>query len=111
MSDTVNEEPYRYEFEGIWDDPPIIEEMDSNQIDIWNGPYINAIDLDTIIWHDIRKEPDDLPEKGQRVVVIKNDEYIIAFLREDGVWTTDGHNAFEGVIAWYFIPDFEQWHK
>lgn len=70
--------------------------------------YIAGVKDNGIVWHDLRKNPDDLPERGRQVIVIRNRIYLLAYLREDYVWTTDGHNAFECVIAWCEIPKFEE---
>lgn len=63
-----------------------------------------------VIWHDLRKNPDDLPERGHKVIAVYHDfghTHLFAYLREDWVWTTNGHNAFDGVIAWCEIPRYE----
>lgn len=70
----------------------------------------NTVDIPgktRIIWHDLRKYPEDLPEKGLWVLTVRNGVQLLAYLREDSVWTTDGHNAFENVTAWCRIPRYE----
>lgn len=58
-------------------------------------------------WHKVADG--DLPKIGKPCFVyLANDSVIIARLREDNVWTTDGHNAFENVIAWCEIPTFDK---
>lgn len=50
-------------------------------------------------WHYVKDG--DLPNKGVLcAVLLVNNDLIFARLREDNVWTTNGHNAFENVIAW-----------
>ena len=50
-------------------------------------------------WHYVKDGK--LPKTGNPCLVyLVNDCAIVARLREDNVWTTDGHNAFENVIAW-----------
>jgi hypothetical protein len=50
-------------------------------------------------WHKVADG--DLPKIDKPCLVyLANDYVIIAKLREDNVWTTNGHNAFENVIAW-----------
>ena len=70
----------------------------------------NTVDIPgktKIVWHDLRKYPEDLPEKGLQVLVIRNGEQFFAYLREGNIWTTDGHNAFENVAAWCIVPGYE----
>ena len=58
-------------------------------------------------WHKVADG--DLPKIGKPCLVyLANDSVITARLREDNVWTTNGCNAFENVIAWCEIPDFEE---
>ena len=58
-------------------------------------------------WHKVANG--DLPKIGSSCLVyLANDFVIIARLREDNVWTTNGHNAFENVIAWCEIPKFDK---
>ena len=58
-------------------------------------------------WHYVKDG--DLPKIGKPCLVyLANDNVITAKLREDNVWTTDGRNAFENVIAWFEIPKFEE---
>ena len=58
-------------------------------------------------WHKVANG--DLPKIGSSCLVyLANDFVIIARLREDNVWTTNGHNAFENVIAWCEIPTFDK---
>jgi hypothetical protein len=57
-------------------------------------------------WHKVAAG--DLPKIGKPCLVhLANDATITARLREDNVWTTDGHNAFESVIVWCEIPPEE----
>lgn len=57
-------------------------------------------------WHKVADG--DLPKEGVLcAVLLVNNDLILARLREDNVWTTNGHNAFENVIAWCEIPRYE----
>ena len=57
-------------------------------------------------WHKVADG--DLPKIDKPCLVyLVNDCVITARLREDNVWTTNGRNAFENVIAWCEIPKFE----
>lgn len=69
-----------------------------------------AVKESTTKWHDLRKDPEDLPERGHKVIVVYHDfdhTHLFAYLREDWVWTTNGHNSFDGIIAWCEIPRYE----
>ena len=60
-------------------------------------------------WHYVKDG--DLPKTGKPCLVyLVNDCAIVARLREDNVWTTDGHNAFENVIAWkeIVLPELKE---
>ena len=58
-------------------------------------------------WHKVADG--DLPPKMKPVLCyLFNGSYILAFLREDNVWTTNNHNAFENVHAWCEIPQFKE---
>ena len=57
-------------------------------------------------WHKVADG--DLPKIGKPCIVyLVNDDVITARLREDNVWTTNGHNAFENVIAWCEKPQLK----
>lgn len=63
------------------------------------------------IWHDLRKNPDDLPNKYRYVIAVFydcfNDEIkvCIARLREDSEWEVNGQ-VYSNVVAWIEIPQF-----
>ena len=60
-------------------------------------------------WHYVKDG--DLPNKGVLcAVLLVNNDLIFARLREDNVWTTNGHNAFENVIAWkeIVLPELKE---
>ena len=60
-------------------------------------------------WHYVKDG--DLPNKGVLcAVLLVNKDLIFARLREDNVWTTNGHNAFENVIAWkeIVLPELKE---
>ena len=55
-------------------------------------------------WHYPSKG--DMPPKREQVLcLLWNGNYIVAFIREDNEWTTNGKFAFDGVKCWqYIIP-------
>ena len=60
-------------------------------------------------WHFVKDG--DLPNKGVLcAVLLFNNDLIFARLREDNVWTTNGRNAFENVIAWkeIVLPELKE---
>ena len=60
-------------------------------------------------WHYVKDG--DLPKTSNPCLVyLANDCVIIARLREDNIWTTDSHNAFENVIAWkeIVLPELKE---
>ena len=60
------------------------------------------------LWHYTSRE--ELPPKGKQVLcLLWNGNYIVAFIREDNEWTTNGKNAFSNVKCWqYIIPPKEK---
>lgn len=54
-------------------------------------------------WHFPTKD-NQFPFFGRPCLCIDfNDNIGIAYLREDGVWTTDGKNAFESIKCWQYL--------
>lgn len=54
-------------------------------------------------WHYPTKD-NQFPFFGRPCLCIDfNDNIGIAYLREDGVWTTDGKNAFESIKCWQYV--------
>ncbi len=67
--------------------------------------YIAGAKAHSVKWHKVADG--DLPKIGKPCLAqLVNDDAIIASLREDNVWTTNGYNAFENVIAWCEIPKY-----
>ena len=65
---------------------------------------IEAIDdAPTIdLWH--YPSQGELPLRGEQVLCwLWNGDYVLAFIREDNEWTTNGKNAFDGVRCWQYI--------
>lgn len=69
--------------------------------------FIAGLEAGKPKWHKVADG--DLPKIGKPCLVyLANDYVITARLREDNVWTTNGRNAFENVIAWCEIPQYEE---
>ena len=66
--------------------------------------------LQIIKWHDLRKNPDDLPKVSMRVLVLLEDKlYEISSISADNRWLcTDYYTSEDKVIAWCEIPQFEE---
>lgn len=66
-----------------------------------------------IQWHDLRKDPNDIPNNYRYVVAVFYDcihderKSCIARLREDSEWEVNGW-AYSNVIAWCEIPQFKE---
>ena len=57
---------------------------------------------DATKWH--YPSQGELPPRGEQVLCwLWNGNYILAFIREDNEWTTNGKNAFDGVKCWQYI--------
>lgn len=69
-------------------------------------------------WHDLRKNPDDLPEIDESVLVkVKYDSIVItkiAIISDDDAWYSNDGSCFlkssklYKVIAWMPIPEFKE---
>ena len=69
--------------------------------------YLVGLHEGQLKWHKVADG--DLPPKKKPVLCyLFNESYMLAFLREDNVWTTNNHNAFENVHAWCEIPQFKE---
>ena len=69
--------------------------------------YLSGLEAGRPNWHKV--SDGDLPKIGKPCLVyLVNDCVITARLREDNVWTTNGRNAFENVIAWCEIPQYTE---
>ena len=73
--------------------------------------YIAGATDNGIVWHDLRKAPNDLPDKYRYVIAIFYDclhdeiKPCIARLREDSEWEVNGQ-VYSNVVAWTEIPQF-----
>lgn len=57
---------------------------------------------DAMAWHYPSKG--EYPPKREQVLCkLWNEDYIVAFIREDDEWTTNGKNAFANVKCWQYI--------
>ena len=61
-------------------------------------------------WHDLRKDPNDLPKHSVRVLVLLEDKlYEISSISADNRWVcTDYYTGEDKVIAWCEIPQFKE---
>ena len=61
-------------------------------------------------WHDLRKDPNDLPKHSVRVLVLLEDKlYEISSISADNRWVcTDYYTGEDKVIAWCEIPTFDK---
>lgn len=72
---------------------------------------IKALEKNGIQWHNLRKEPNDLPDKYRYVIAIFYDclhdeiKPCIARLRDDSEWEVNGQ-VYSNVVAWTEIPQF-----
>lgn len=70
-----------------------------------------AVKENAIKWHDLRKVPNDLPDKYRYVIAIFYDCFndrtnpCFARLREDSEWEVNGQ-VYSNVVAWIEIPQF-----
>ena len=72
--------------------------------------YLAGAKENGVVWHDLRKDPNDLPKDNHKVYLYAKDkEYYIGFL-ENGAWKYEGGFYASGnfVIAWTYIPEFKE---
>ena len=81
--------------------------------------YIDGATEKGIVWHDLRKNPQDLPESGKWILCKGNAEYFDPYfvamtdeVNDNEVflvgYESDDTNGFEDVIAWAEIPQFKE---
>lgn len=78
--------------------------------------YIAGARENGFVWHDLRKNPEDLPETLHPVYVkLDNEAYVFAYCVNE-IWheNASGVILYHGngeckVIAWREIPRFEDW--
>lgn len=68
--------------------------------------YIAGAIENGIVWHDLRKNPKDLPEERKDVLILYTDMSAdIKHLEWNKEWWRNGtYCAFDGVIKWAEIP-------
>lgn len=80
---------------------------DIAETDLATIAYLQGAERYKPKWHKVADG--DLPKIDKPCLVyLVNDAVITARLREDNVWTTNGCNAFENVIAWLEIPKYTE---
>ena len=73
--------------------------------------YLVGAKENGIVWHDLRKDPNDLPKETLTVLINAYDYgisgYYIAHFLNGKWWSNVTSEIFTGVIAWCEIPQFE----
>lgn len=72
--------------------------------------YLAGAKGNGVVWHDLRKDPNDLPKENVKVHLYARDkEYYIGFW-ENGAWKYEGgfYASDNFVIAWCEIPQFKE---
>lgn len=98
---------------------PFIECITQNDLErLVQQAYIAGAKENGIVWHDLRKDPNDLPKKVGNYIVcfldtmLERHSFELSYVDylEDGHWINeDNHNIEyydEGVIAWAEVPKF-----
>lgn len=82
-----------------------LEEMNANQFKI-------LMEKEMYAWHDLRKNPQDLPDESHLVLGFDGSEYGVAIFYRRGVyhgWATSGQDVEPSdIIAWRCIEPFEE---
>ena len=69
--------------------------------------YLEGAKENGIVWHDLRKDPNDLPIRGHTVLVYGNNKCEFGDYRNDDNWYTYPNDISHEVIAWCEIPQFQ----
>ena len=78
--------------------------------------YIAGATENGIVWHDLRKNPDDLPKRDERfstnvsIAVMTQDNNFAFYCFDDRKWYFQGVEI-GNVVAWCEIPKFEETKK
>ena len=70
----------------------------------WRDGYIAGAIENGIEWHDLRKNPNDLPRQGVELLVLVDGYTRTAMYSKE----TNSFTCQEGVIAWMYEPKFEE---
>lgn len=77
----------------------------------YEAGYITGATENGVQWHDLRKDPTDLPNNYRYVIAvfdfIDERKSHIARLNEDSEWEVNGW-VYSNVIAWCEIPTFKE---
>lgn len=91
----------------------------SPYFDLFCAGYNEATKENGIVWHDLRKDPNDLPKKVGNYLVcyldtmLERHSFELSYVDylEDGHWIDEDNDNIErydeGVVAWAEIPQFE----
>ena len=89
-------------------DPKDVEDFNDLSEVTWCADKINDNDIEyqrKPIWHDLRKNPNDLPD-NDRLVLIITDGHLITSKYQITTWIYEGKYVIN-VLAWMDIPKFK----
>lgn len=62
-----------------------------------------------MIWHDLKKNPDDLPDSDREVLVYDTGDYFVYIYKpEERIWEDDYGYTSDYPEAWTDIPKFKE---
>ena len=71
--------------------------------------YIDSAKENGIQWHDLEKDPNDLPKNKRKVWCDYDDGYGKGFYdKDDDGWWIEGHLFCSIIIAWCELPTFDK---
>ena len=94
-----------------------IELVDVQKLGLYKDGFLAGLKTGRPQWHDLRKDPNDLPDEGTYLVVWQNNKgykeiFIIRYEEDDEEelhWVDgDCENQDEYIIAWCEIPTFDK---
>ena len=86
------------------------DEYDSNTVftrEEVEQAYLAGAKENAVIWHDLRKDPKDLPKDDRFVVVSSGKDWTKAFY-ENNEWNIMTLVGFTKIIKWCEIPQFKE---
>ncbi|MCQ2081657.1 MAG: hypothetical protein MJZ11_08355 [Lachnospiraceae bacterium] len=86
----------------------LFEENSGSPVDFAKLCYLDGLAEGKPKWHDLRKDPNDLPKGDEDCLCFISECYFVGhYAKEDKEWHFDEFIS-NGVIAWCELPKFEE---
>ena len=95
--------------------PFMSPDLSKTILDLIAKAYREGAERHSNVWHDLRKDPSDLPKKSGRYIVCykplstHKDEFILIYNKDNSSWTDDcGERYGKYIIGWCEKPIFDE---